>query len=357
LIKTIVGSIAATVGAIAIALLPTLAVAQPRPPPAPPNMPSIVVGDPGPAGVRIDKDGVFANFFPAESKGKRPAILLLGGSEGGLAAGDGGPIKALTAEGFDVLYLCYFGCPGGPPQLVEVPLETFSRGLAFLRAQPNIDARRIAIVGGSKGAEAALLAATRDTKLRAVVAAMPSNVAWPGISNSVAMRPSWTVGGAPVAYLPYAFAAYGKAGVFGLYNEALPTLGQHPEAVIPVERITGPILLVCGEADRLWPSCQMADQIAQRLKANGRPAPIVLRYKDAGHTVFGPPVDGPHDWLASLGGTADGNNAARAESWPKVVAFLRATLKPWSLANASAMRQKRTSADFPPFSSPSGLRS
>lgn len=316
------------VGAIAAALLPALAVAQPTPPQAPPIMPPIVVGDPGPSGVRIDKDGVFANFFAAERTGKRPAILLLGGSEGGLAAGDGGPINALTAEGFDVLYLCYFGCPAGPPQLVDVPLETFERGLAFLRAQPGVDARRIAIVGGSKGAEAALLVAARDPKLKAVVAAMPSSVAWPGVANSAAMHPSWTVGGSPVPYLPYAFAAYAKAGIFGLYNGALPTLSQHPEAAIRVERISGRVMLICGEADRLWPSCEMADQIAQRLKARGRPAPIILRYNDAGHAVFGPPVAGPHDWLASLGGSADGNNAARADSWPKVVTFLRAALRP-----------------------------
>ena len=145
-----------------------------------------MVGDPGPDGVRIDKDGVFANFFLAKRSGKRPAILLLGGSEGGLQPGGGGPIGPLIAEGYDVLYLCYFGCPGTPPQLANVPLETFDRGLAFLRAQPGVDPKRIAIVGGSKGAEAALLVASRDPKLKAVVAGMPSSVAWPGIVNSQA---------------------------------------------------------------------------------------------------------------------------------------------------------------------------
>ena len=320
-----VGTAAAVAIAAALAPLSASADQPTRPPPA---MPPIVVGDPGPNGVRIDKDGVFANFFAAAAKGKRPAILLIGGSEGGLAAGDGGPIKALTAEGFDVLYLCYFGCPGTPPRLVAVPLETFERGLAFLRAQAGVDGRRIAVVGGSKGAEAALLLATRDPKLKAVVAAMPSSVVWPGIAASATLEPSWTERGAPVADLPYAFAAYAKGGIFGLYSEALPTLAQHPEAAIPVERIAGPVLLICGEADSLWPSCRMADQIAERLKAHARPAAVILRYQDAGHAVFGPPVSGPHPWLASLGGSADGNNAARADAWPKLVAFLEATLRP-----------------------------
>jgi len=110
-------------------------------------------------------------------------------------------------------------------------------------------------------------------------------------------------------------------------------VAQHPDAVIPVDRITGPILLVCGEADSLWPSCPMADQIVERLKSGHRPAATLLRYKDAGHQVFGTPVTLPvgattsNAWLASLGGTPEGNMAARADGWPKVEAFLKAALK------------------------------
>lgn len=322
------------IAALAAALLPAIAVAQ-APARSAPVMPTPRVGDPGPDGVRIDKDGVFANFFPRKTtgRGRHPAILLLGGSEGGLGAGGGGFIKALTGQGYDVLYLCYFGCPGTPPELVAVPLETFDRGLAFLRAQPGVDPKRVAVVGGSKGGEAALLAATRDRNLKAVVAGMPSSVAWPGVSAKTATQSSWTVGGAPVSFLPYSFASFAKGGVFGLYSGALPGVAQHPDAVIPVERIAGPILLVCGEADSLWPSCPMADQIAERLKLEHRPAATVLRYKDAGHQVFGTPVDpaaaaASNAWLASLGGTPEGNMAARADGWPKVEAFLRAALKP-----------------------------
>jgi hypothetical protein len=60
------------------------------------------------------------------------------------------------------------------------------------------------------------------------------------------------------------------------------------------------------------------------------PSVSVLSYDDAGHAVFGIPVsktDAHYKQLASLGGSADGNNAARADSWPKVVAFLADALK------------------------------
>ena len=74
----------------------------------------------------------------------------------------------------------------------------------------------------------------------------------------------------------------------------------------------------------------MADQIAARLKANGRPAPAILRYANAGHEVFGLPIDrsSPHfAHLGSLGGTPDGIAAAHEDDWPKTVAFLKNALR------------------------------
>lgn len=313
-------------------LIATTARAQTPPAPTPSTfMPPITVADPAPDGVRVDKDGVFANFFPGHGEGRRPAILLLGGSEGGLGPGAARMARSLAAEGFSVLQLCYFGCPGTPPQLVSVPMESFSRGLGWLRAQPGVDAARIAVVGGSKGAEAGLLVASREKGLKAVVVGMPSNVAWPGISYTADMKPGWTVEGRPVPALPYAIGAIRTGGILALYKDALPDLPQHPDAAIPVERIEGPIMLVCGEADNLWPSCPMSDLVAARLKAEGRPAPALLRYADAGHGVFGVPVEqgAPgYTTLGALGGTAEGNAAARKDAWPKTIAFLKAALHP-----------------------------
>ena len=319
------------VGPYLAALISSFALAQ-SPPSTPLTLPPVEVGDAGPDGIRIDSDGVFANFFPAQMKGRRPAVLFLGGSEGGLQAGRTGMIRGLADSGFNVLYVCYFGCPGTPTKLVAVPLETFDRAIEFLRAQPTVDPDRIAVVGGSKGGEAALLVGTRDRTVKAVVAGMPSSVVWPGIARSgTLMQSSWTARGTGLAFLPYASGSFKTAGIFGLYNDALPALSQHPDAVISVERIRARILLVCGEADTLWPSCQMTDQIRDRLKSKGRPAAIVLRYKDAGHAVLGIPVEktsANYEALADFGGTADGNAKARADSWPKIISFLKATLSP-----------------------------
>lgn len=47
------------------------------------NPPPAEIVNAGPTGEKVNKDGVFGNFFPAMADKPRPAILVLGGSEGG----------------------------------------------------------------------------------------------------------------------------------------------------------------------------------------------------------------------------------------------------------------------------------
>ena len=64
-------------------------------------------------------------------------------------------------------------------------LEYFRKATAWLRNHPRVSPDRIALVGGSKGAEAALLLASVYPDYRAVVAWVPAAHVWQGIS----MRP------------------------------------------------------------------------------------------------------------------------------------------------------------------------
>jgi dienelactone hydrolase len=100
--------------------------------------------------------------------------------------------------------------------------------------------------------------------------------------------------------------------------------------LIPVERAAAPLLLICGEADNVWPSCPMARAVKARAEQHGRPAVTLLAYRQAGHGVFGMPRS-PSDPkladLAKLGGTPQGNNTARQDNWPKMLAFLDAAPK------------------------------
>jgi len=295
-----------------------------------PPAPAKIV-EPGPTGQRIDANRLFANYFPAQGAGPHPGVLLLGGSEGGLGEDPKAQALLLQAQGFSTLHLAYHNAPGKPAKLVNVPLEDFYRGLDWLKRQPGVDASRIGIVGYSKGAEAGLLVATRYPGVRAVVLGMPSSVVWDGMSGENyllgSFSSSWSEQGKPVPHLAYK-GRPGDHTLMPVFENGLKHLGENPKAAIPVERYKGRLMLICGETERLWPSCPMTDQIVSRARRSGSAQPIALRYKDAGHGVMGAPFTNAktaRQW-SSLGGTVAGNSAARADSWPKVVAFLRTEL-------------------------------
>ena len=288
-----------------------------------------VVAPPGETGRRITEDGLVGNYFPAP--GKAPAVLLIGGSVGGLSPEMNRIAIALQAEGFTALHLAYFGGPGQTPHLELIPLEYFASALAWLSRQPEVDRTRMGMVGGSKGAEAALLVAVRHPELKAVVVAAPSSVVWPGVPWEGSHPPldsSWSESGRPVPFLPHTPYDASKGGTAAdNHTKSLDSLPSHPEAAIPVERIQGRLMLVCGEADKLWPSCPMARQIDRRLRERQRPPATLLAYENAGHTVFGLPMPLDDPRLIRQGGTAEGTSAARADSLGKAIAFLKANLR------------------------------
>ena len=76
----------------------------------------------------------------------------------------------------------------------------------------------------------------------------------------------------------------------------------------------------------MWPAYAMSEDIARSVRA-AHPDAVVehLSYVDAGHAVMGLPFDpaGPvGERLAALGGSPQGNLAARRDGWPRVLAFL-----------------------------------
>lgn len=291
-----------------------------------PWVPEVEVAAPGAGAQRITDGGMIANFHPGKGDGARPAILLLGGSEGGLSQGVEKLAATLANEGFAVLAVSYYRAPGQPEKFELVPLETFDRAIAWLKARADVDPARIGIVGASKGAEGALLVASCHPDIHAVVAAMPSSVVWQGFDWNMTdvSTSSWSVDGKPVPFVPI-------TGGFGMdvYTPSLKNAAAHPDAAIAVEKIAGPVLLICGEQDTLWPSCGMGRTLKARAVGAKEPAVTLLAYPDAGHGVFGLPRsnDDPDiKQMGSLGGSGAGNNNARADAWPKVIEFLKTTL-------------------------------
>jgi uncharacterized protein len=279
----------------------------------------------------VSADGLVGDLYvPNDGRAKHPAVLVLGGSEGGVR-GSTYEARDLARHGFVAFAVAYFGAPGVPEQLVGVPVEYFGRALKLLAEDRRVEAGGIGLVGSSKGGDAALLVAADYAQVRAVVAGVPSSVAWQGIDAKDRMNPgaSWSRGGHAVPFLPYDTSAP-FTSVHDLYARSLGHLDAHPDAVIRVERINGPVMLVCGKDDTMWPSCDMSDAVAERLKSRHFGHPVVeLSYDRAGHAAFGVPIpDGnpAKAMLLALGGDIAGNEAARADSWTRAIAFLHRAL-------------------------------
>jgi dienelactone hydrolase len=66
-------------------------------------------------------------------------------------------LNDLISQGYTLLSLAYFKNPGLPSYLEEIPLEYFEKAFAWLATQPEVISKDIALIGGSKGAEVALL--------------------------------------------------------------------------------------------------------------------------------------------------------------------------------------------------------
>ena len=257
--------------------------------------------------LRPARVGFYGEMFePSRRPARSPAVLLFGGSEGGLTTG--GIAALLAAHGYPTLALAYFGEPGLPRNLLRIRLEYFAHALRWLAAQRGVDPGELVVAGISRGSEAAQLVAVHYPGLvHAVVALVPSNAAVCGIprvrgTNPVRCHgPAWTFRGRAI---PYSAAANPFAA-----------------DAIPDERIRGPIFLDCGGQDALWPSCLMAHAIVRRLRAHHFTHTVtLLEYRNAGHGVgFLLPYDPIY---LPTGGTISADQRARAAGWPRLLAFL-----------------------------------
>ena len=258
--------------------------------------------------------GIYGVFWqPSAGLDNHIGVLELPGAGGGVDTSLG---ALFAARGYPTLDLAYFDSPGqdlpGIPAYANtetIPLEYFANALHWLGSQPGVDRARLWIVGTSLGTEAALLTAANYPKLvHGVVVFSPNDAATCGDAN-------WTLAGAPLPCSNF---------------EGAPQQTDNPTAVIPVAQIRGPIELVCGKHDAVWPSCPNSEAMMAELAAAHDPYPHSLaEYPQAGHGIcylapYSPglaPVEVRKGFV--LGDTPIANPLARADQWPKLLAFLR----------------------------------
>lgn len=287
-----------------------------------------------------DTHGFHATFFsPAQPSGA--GVLVVGGSGGNPAIVERFA-DALAAAGHAALALSYFGAPGLPDELVEIPLETFRNAARWLADRPEVDAQRVVMLGASRGAEAALLAGSVFEEIHGVIATAPAHVVFQGLAARRGRpRSAWTIGGVPLPFVPFRtpLKALFKlwrgddSALRDIHAASLRARHKVADALIPVERIRGPVLLISGGDDRLWPAGEMAEAVRLRLAAADFRFPVRhVHYSDAGHIVCSPwPVPDTvsiGQRTMRHGGTTEGNRAAQADAWQHVLDYL-AVSDPW----------------------------
>jgi len=227
----------------------------------------------------VTENGLVADLFTTASSQPRKAIIMLGGSEGGKSwSRIKRPIELLVKRGYSVLSLAYFNSEGLPNSLEEIPLEYFKKAFDWLSDQVEIVPDEFAILGGSKGSEAALLLGSKYPQVKAVVAFSPSSVVWQGIPASrfgigKDVKSSWSCNGEGLPFIPYPPSVKPWELIVlrlrKMHEEALQNSEREKEALIQVENIQGAILLISGVQDHLWPATFMSEQIINRLKVKG----------------------------------------------------------------------------------------
>jgi dienelactone hydrolase len=265
----------------------------------------------------VREDGLRGTLFVPPGAGRHPAVLVVGGSNGGQPLR---PAAWLASHGYAALALAYFRFEDLPPQLESIPLEYFEQALEWMARRPEIGDARVAVLGTSRGGELALQLGAMFGRIAAVVAYVPANVRIASCCRNTG-GPAWTWHGRALPYI---------------LPRQMGNAAARAQAAIEVEHTKGAILMISGESDHLWNSSEMADDVVSRLKGRHFTYSFEnLKYPHAGHfagrqeiipawhgAVRNPTSGKEND----LGGSAEGDARSSIDSIPKVLDFLRGSL-------------------------------
>jgi dipeptidyl aminopeptidase/acylaminoacyl peptidase len=198
-------------------------------------------------------------FRPAIAPGDvRPAIVVLHPAlpQGTSGADYVAPLaRRLSELGYIALAISMRGWPpsGGGDDCGLLQVDDIVQVVKWLRGEPGVDPAHIGLVGFSKGAQNALLAAARGASVQAVVAYAPPTdlLRWDETTER--------------SDLPDYIRLVCQAGE-----------GLAPRTpVLQAARITAPVLLVHGDADTRVPF-EQSQLMAEALRAAGREVELLV---------------------------------------------------------------------------------
>lgn len=211
---------------------------------------------------------LFAWFIPAGQTA--PALVVMHGWGGNAEMML--PLAApLHAAGYALLLVdarCHGRSEGDSFSSLPRFAEDIEASLRWLALQPEVDSARLGVVGHSVGAGAALLAATRQSSIRAVVSLAV-------FAHPAAMMRRWLA----ARHIPFwPFGAYILAYVQRL-------IGYRFDAIAPINtvaKVRCPLLIIHGDADEVVPVDEAYQIFAARASEQ-----TVLLVIPGGHDDFG----------------------------------------------------------------------
>jgi len=199
-------------------------------------------------------------------------IVGLGGSEGGNAWSSDfwKPTRdEFIKKGYAFLALGYFGAPGTPAILDKISIEDVHNAILLASKEKKINKNKIAIIGGSRGGDLALLIGSYYRDISCIVALVPSHAVFPGHTQEFNSS-CWTWQQKELPFVPVNEAAVPflmKRDLRGAFEAMLQDSVAEQKALIKVEHINGPVLLMSATKDEICPSTPMCDKMMRKLQS------------------------------------------------------------------------------------------
>lgn len=265
----------------------------------------------------IEGDYLNGFHFSPEHRNYPGTLVVHGGSEGSPAFDQA---IMLSEQGYEVLALYFWGQTNQAPTLANVPLDQFDEVYEYIQAEvPNPSP--ITVIGSSKGAEYVELLAAYDYPVDNVVAFTPADHSYSGLDFSSSEEfPSFTHRGEAVPFASFravSFPTMAKmmwdllVALPPSYRQSYVEAAEHDgaDAQIDMRNFEGNALFFGGELDAMWQGDKAASNMAEQ-----SPRFEAVIYPDAGHHFMEYIESLGNGWQLMLGGTAEGNAKAYAES-------------------------------------------
>lgn len=233
--------------------------------------------------------GVESVLYVSTQK-NQPLIVGLGGSEGGNAWASDYWKKTrdrFLEKGYAFLAIGYFGCKGAPDTLNKIAIEQVYQAIEIATKNALINKNKIAIIGGSRGADLALLLGSYYSNISCVVSIVGSNAVFPGHTNHFSSS-CWTFENQELPFVPVNDASIPflmKRDLRGAFTAMLTDTTAVNIAAIKVEQINGPVLFLSATKDEVCPSTPMADNMVNRLKNKNFKYYYEHKSFEGGHTA------------------------------------------------------------------------